>query len=338
MLAGPELVASGVTTSLAVLSVPAIVVIIGYDRILEGWFGAAAGKAMLGLRVAGQGGSPPGIVRGLLRAAIFASRARAVARAQRRVRGTHGDAQCGVGLDDRDPDGGRFRGPMSRLALLFSTARRRNGYAALHDLGSGTRVVVTRRAIESRHAAAAPAIDPDDLVDVASRIGPMWFAIRRGRPSPPRVPRSPTGMTIDCAGRCGLSSTRRTRPRCRRSGAISAAREGEMAGRTLLGRRVLGRLRSDSRTAADPRDLASAAGSPSPTGSAISRRDCPGTCRRLSSRPGDRQGLGRRGRSRPAPGLAGPTSAGQRLDGGHEWTCAGSGSPDGRPVSGTRSQ
>ena len=97
MLAGPELVASG-TTSLAVLSVPAIAVIIGYYGILEGRFGAAAGKAMLGLRVAGQGGSPPGILRGLLRAAIFALPAHVrVARAQLRVRGTHGDAQCGIG-------------------------------------------------------------------------------------------------------------------------------------------------------------------------------------------------------------------------------------------------
>ena len=87
-----------------------------------------------------------------------------------------------------------------------------------------------------------------------------------------------------------------------------------MAGRPPLGRRVLGRLRSDSRTAADPRDRASAAVvARAPLAERSHARDRPGTRRRLSSRPGDRPGLGRRGRSRPAPGLAGPTSAGQRL-------------------------
>ena len=79
---------------------------------------------------------------------------------------------------------------MSCLALLFSTARRRNGYAALHDLGSGTRVVVKRRAIESRHAAAVPAIDPDDLVDVVSRIGP--YVVR----DPARTAEPSAGPTI----------------------------------------------------------------------------------------------------------------------------------------------
>ena len=190
MLAGPELAASG-TTSLAVLSVPAIVVIIGYYGILEGRFGAAAGKAMLGLRVVGQGGSPPGILRGLLRAAIFALPAHVLSRVlnyafvERMATPSAGSASTTAILTAAG-----FAVSMSCLALLFSTARRRNGYAALHDLGSGTRVVVKRRAIESRHAAAAAAIDPDDLVDVVSRIGP--YVVR----DPARTAEPSAGPTI----------------------------------------------------------------------------------------------------------------------------------------------
>jgi hypothetical protein len=57
------------------------------------------------------------------------------------------------------------------LAALFSTARRRNGYAGLHDLASGTRVVMHRRRVEARasqntsSAGRAHAAGP-------SRIGP----------------------------------------------------------------------------------------------------------------------------------------------------------------------
>jgi uncharacterized RDD family membrane protein YckC len=68
---GLESVASGGTASLAVLSVPTVVMLLAYYSILEGRLGAAAGKAMLGLRVVGREGTAPGTLRALLRAAIF---------------------------------------------------------------------------------------------------------------------------------------------------------------------------------------------------------------------------------------------------------------------------
>ena len=153
---------------------------------------------MLGLRVAGQGGSPPGIVRGLLRAAIFALPAHVLSRVlndafvERVATPSAGSASTTAILTAAG-----FAVSMSCLALLFSTARRRNGYAALHDLGSGTRVVVTRRAIESRHAAAAP-------------------AIRSGRPGGRRQPhRAVCGSRSGADGRALRGS--RDRRRVRRS-------------------------------------------------------------------------------------------------------------------------
>ena len=121
--------------------------IIAYYTILEGVWGASIGKRLVGLRVALTSSRPPGVSRAAGRSLIF-----------------------GTLL---------FGGPAIRVlmvpslltvafsalisgaqALLFSTARRSNGFAAAHDLWTGTRVV--HRVKEARRpvlvAAAEPAI------------------------------------------------------------------------------------------------------------------------------------------------------------------------------------
>jgi hypothetical protein len=55
--------------------------------------------------------------------------------------------------------------------LLFITMRRRNGYAAVHDLASGTRVIVRPKA-ERRPALALPPVPPRPPAAEASHFGP----------------------------------------------------------------------------------------------------------------------------------------------------------------------
>jgi uncharacterized RDD family membrane protein YckC len=57
--------------SLAWLSLPTFFTILVYCGVLEGFFGAAAGKALLGLRVVQREGTRPGFLRAVWRAAIF---------------------------------------------------------------------------------------------------------------------------------------------------------------------------------------------------------------------------------------------------------------------------
>src|SRR5262249_34372123 len=47
------------------------------------------------------------------------------------------------------------------IAALFSTARRRNGFAGLHDLASRTRVVLRPRAVEARDAGRRSGVAAD---------------------------------------------------------------------------------------------------------------------------------------------------------------------------------
>lgn len=98
-----------------------------YFSLLEGLWGASIGKRLLGLRVTGPDRGRPGVLRAFLRATIaealpalplllltwFAVRPR--------------------GTTSFDP-------ALLVTLLLFSTARRRNGFAALQDLLSRTRV------------------------------------------------------------------------------------------------------------------------------------------------------------------------------------------------------
>ncbi len=109
---------------------------LAYYGLLEGLYGASLGKAIFRLRVAGPDRNVPGIPKALLRALIFIlfpvlpywiylgfNPLETMARSSQFT-------QIGMSLTF-----------YLLLGLLFSTARRRNGWAGLHDLVSNTRVI-----------------------------------------------------------------------------------------------------------------------------------------------------------------------------------------------------
>src|SRR5678815_5645936 len=115
-----------------------------YYAILEGRFGCAAGKAVLNLRVIDETQTAPGLRRALLRALILMMPAQLM----NVILGFVALPAAG-----RSPAGaGCLLAPIlaavsvgfsfTVLAVMFSTARRRNGYAGVHDLATKTRVVV----------------------------------------------------------------------------------------------------------------------------------------------------------------------------------------------------
>jgi hypothetical protein len=122
------------------------------------------------LRVVQRDGTRPGFLRATWRAAVFLLPTHLLTQAVNYWVLHNGGAADAAAA-----------GPIASLAVamitcgtlgaLFSTARRRNGYAAVHDIASGTRVVMHRRRVEARaendasRVARALAIGP-------SRIGP----------------------------------------------------------------------------------------------------------------------------------------------------------------------
>lgn len=112
-----------------------------YFGILEGIWGASVGKALVGLRVARLNRSAPGIPRALLRsvllqAFLFAEMARyAVSDVTQVTPWTY------LWL----------AGQILFFLLFFVSARRQNGFAGLHDLWTGTRVI-QQAAYQSRVA------------------------------------------------------------------------------------------------------------------------------------------------------------------------------------------
>ncbi len=136
-----------------------------YYAVPEGLAGASLGKWICGLRVTGPDRNVPGLARAFARAALF----------------------CGAPylavlvLSGFDP--GRFLDPgaLPQLlgigsayyiaqGLLFCTVRRHNGFAAAHDLATGTRVV-RKPAREAR----VPLVQEDDgamATDALPTVGP----------------------------------------------------------------------------------------------------------------------------------------------------------------------
>ncbi len=129
---------------------------IGYFAVCEGLWGAGIGKWLLGLRVANAQGAPPGVLRALGRAVIsqlpstvplwaawlaYSATRYAEATAKSEWLGTE------------------WLSPVL-CVVLFSTMRRRNGFAALHDLATHTRVVVAPVREERLPVEALPAAGP----------------------------------------------------------------------------------------------------------------------------------------------------------------------------------
>jgi hypothetical protein len=135
-----------------------------YYGVLEGLWGAAAGKALCRLRVVGPDRNPPGFKRASLRALIFLGAPLVPIWVPLAI----------------DPRAYYFSAsPWTQIlwsssmyvvmGLLFVTARRRNGFAAVQDLLTRTRVVA-RTALSPRPMLAAN--EPQPSAESAITIGP----------------------------------------------------------------------------------------------------------------------------------------------------------------------
>jgi uncharacterized RDD family membrane protein YckC len=132
-----------------------------YFALLESLWGASLGKRLAGLRVIRLDGQRPELLRALARAAVYQTSSLVsivptaiVGSAKMNEWATQ---HPGVGLLIAVSF-------YAAIAALFSTARRRNGFAAVHDRLTGTRVV--RKLARLAHAA----------VDLGSPVGPQPFA------------------------------------------------------------------------------------------------------------------------------------------------------------------
>jgi len=148
-----------------------------YYGIQEGLWGAAVGKRVFGLRVTNAGGQPPGIARAAGRALIFGTPAF-----------LYTLVILGLGpertleLSRQSPLAVTALGwmPWAVIGLLFSTARRRNGFAGVHELATGTRVIrrSQRNVRPAFNLAVPPAPAPGTTVEsygpyeVGATLGP----------------------------------------------------------------------------------------------------------------------------------------------------------------------
>jgi uncharacterized RDD family membrane protein YckC len=136
-----------------------------YWILLEGLFGASLGKRLFRLRVAGAGGEPASFGQVLLRTIVFLAPAAAV-------------SLVWLIPELREPlmkAAIRQKGQTSvsfgilPFLILFASARPRNGFAGLHELASGTRVLAVR-AVERSAASTAASAEPAAIG--SARIGP----------------------------------------------------------------------------------------------------------------------------------------------------------------------
>jgi eukaryotic-like serine/threonine-protein kinase len=135
-----------------------------YYAVFEGLWGAAAGKALCRVRVVGPDRNPPGFAQALLRGVVyvlppfvpywvaFGANPKAYMSSSQLTQMLMGFSIYGI------------------MALLFVTARRRNGFAAVQDLLSRTRVI-SRTAVGSRPVHASSEAPPP-AVESALTIGP----------------------------------------------------------------------------------------------------------------------------------------------------------------------
>jgi hypothetical protein len=143
-----------------------------YFALTEGIRGASLGKAICGLRVVGPGRSAPGVARALLRATIVILLP--VLPLWIYLGFNPGKA---VTLSTQAGSMAIAYSQFVVIALLFIiSARRRNGFAGLHDLASGTRVI-RKAAYEARPLLEAQE-PPQPVSEATPRIGPYYILDR----------------------------------------------------------------------------------------------------------------------------------------------------------------
>ena len=96
------------------------------------------------------------------------------------------------------------------LALLFCTVRRRNGFAAVQDLVTKTRVI-SRAALQSRPVLGVSEVPPTG-VEATPAVGP-YHVLETLETSP--VASGCWAMTCACCARCGSAPCRPARRPCR---------------------------------------------------------------------------------------------------------------------------
>jgi len=151
-------------TFLFFLTVPMVLATL-YFALPEGIWGAALGKALCGLRVVGPNGKAAGVPKALSRAAVFTLFPQLgfvvyLALILAGAASNHVDYVTGaVGYSS-----------YVLLAVMFSTARRRNGFAGFHDLSSNTRVILR----SACHTRPVLPIEVEPLPDTEAKpmIGP----------------------------------------------------------------------------------------------------------------------------------------------------------------------
>ncbi len=141
-----------------------LVCVVLYYAVLEGRWGVTVGKLAFGLRVVGPDNSPPGFWRALPRPLIYA-----VAPALPYWLVFAPDPKAFLNTSTAFQTFMDFSFYLL-VALLFCTARRRNGFAAIHDLVTKTRVI-SRAALQARTASAVAPASPT-AVEAKPLIGP----------------------------------------------------------------------------------------------------------------------------------------------------------------------
>jgi eukaryotic-like serine/threonine-protein kinase len=154
----PSHLVEGVTLALA-----AVAVMVLYYGFFEGRLGATPGKAIFGLRVVDASNEPPGISIAMVRALAFGVPLQVTTR-----------IMAALALGSVPHVSVKFVGASAAgvcLVVLFSIARRSNGYTALHDRATATRVVLKRGVTETRqrHDRTATDVVPPSG---DARIGP----------------------------------------------------------------------------------------------------------------------------------------------------------------------
>lgn len=129
----------------------AILMVVSYYALLEYRSGATLGKTLCGLRVTSANGNTPGLPQAVIRAIVFTIPTAAPQWVYLAVAYRGGD------FSGFNQTWNVVAGALGYVLLgaLFSTARRHNGFAALHDLITKTRVV-SRAALTQRPASPAP--------------------------------------------------------------------------------------------------------------------------------------------------------------------------------------
>ena len=145
---------------------------IAYYSVAEGRWGATPGKLALKLRLVDLPGQPARWRQALLRALVFVLLPESV----QLLAALAFDLDFGKSESQAIVSGSIDAGILL-FGLLFITARRRNGWAGLHDLLSGTRVITVSspNAVRGQIQARTRAVSPEALPE---RIGPYHSSQR----------------------------------------------------------------------------------------------------------------------------------------------------------------